>query len=133
NTLQRRRCASAIRALPSMVLGPVDSPPWNRQRRFPGTNDARGSGSGLGAAPWSEFALQRKLSVRQAAPEQRDQPALRLRVSYPLRLCDDDLQRNCAEVEPLRRGKIRCLPACSRNRSQQITTRTSDAAALEIP
>jgi hypothetical protein len=33
----RRRCASAIRALPSMVLGPVDSPPWNRQRRFPGT------------------------------------------------------------------------------------------------
>src|SRR5215510_6561496 len=26
-----------IRALPSTVLGPVDSPPWNRQRRFPGT------------------------------------------------------------------------------------------------
>jgi hypothetical protein len=28
--------ASAILALPSVVLGPVDSPPWNRQRRFPG-------------------------------------------------------------------------------------------------
>jgi len=36
NTLHRRRCASAILALPSAVLGPVDSPPWNRQRRFPG-------------------------------------------------------------------------------------------------
>src|SRR5258708_17913626 len=34
---QRRRCASAIRARPAFVLGPVDSPPWNRQRRFPGT------------------------------------------------------------------------------------------------
>ena len=32
-------------------------------------HDARGSGSGLGAAPWSEFALQRKPSVRQAALE----------------------------------------------------------------
>src|SRR5262249_4911457 len=36
NALQRRRCASAIRALPSTDLGPVDSPPWKRQRRFPG-------------------------------------------------------------------------------------------------
>jgi hypothetical protein len=36
NSLHRRRCASAILALPSVVLGPVDSPPWNRQRRFPG-------------------------------------------------------------------------------------------------
>src|SRR5262245_18819411 len=26
-----------MRALPSTVLGPVDSPPWKRQRRFPGT------------------------------------------------------------------------------------------------
>jgi hypothetical protein len=34
---QRRRCASAIRARPAFVLGPVDIPPWNRQRRFPGT------------------------------------------------------------------------------------------------
>jgi hypothetical protein len=32
-----RRCTSAIRARPAFVLGPVDSPPWNRQRRFPGT------------------------------------------------------------------------------------------------
>ena len=37
NDLHRRRCASAILALPSAVLGPVDNPPWNRQRRFPGT------------------------------------------------------------------------------------------------
>jgi hypothetical protein len=34
---QRRRCASAIRARPAFVLGPVDSPPWNRHRRLPGT------------------------------------------------------------------------------------------------
>src|SRR5262245_6742407 len=26
-----------IRARPAFVLGPVDMPPWNRQRRFPGT------------------------------------------------------------------------------------------------
>ena len=37
NAFQRRRCTSAIRARPAFVLGPVDSPPWNRQRRFPGT------------------------------------------------------------------------------------------------
>ena len=36
--------------------------------------DARGSGSGLGAAPWSEFALQRKPSVRQAALEHLPTP-----------------------------------------------------------
>src|SRR2546426_806550 len=29
NALHRHRCASAIRALPSGVLEPVDSPPWN--------------------------------------------------------------------------------------------------------
>jgi hypothetical protein len=37
NSFQRRRCASAIRARPAFVLGPVDSPPWNRHRRLPGT------------------------------------------------------------------------------------------------
>jgi hypothetical protein len=37
NAFHRRRCASAIRARPAFVLGPVDIPPWNRQRRFPGT------------------------------------------------------------------------------------------------
>jgi hypothetical protein len=45
---QRRRCASAIRARPAFVLGPVDIPPWNRQRRFPGTtlmHDARAAGT----------------------------------------------------------------------------------------
>ena len=33
-------------------------------------HDARDSGSSLGAAPWSKFALQRQPSVRQAALEQ---------------------------------------------------------------
>src|SRR5258707_6652797 len=44
----------------------------NRQRRFPGTTLMMHgvSGSGLGAAPWSKFALQRQPSVRQAALEQ---------------------------------------------------------------
>jgi hypothetical protein len=37
-------------------------------------HDARSSGSGLGAAPWSEFALQRQPCVRQAALEQLPTP-----------------------------------------------------------
>src|SRR2546427_12963545 len=37
-------------------------------------HDARSSGSGLGAAPWSKFALQRQPSVRQAALEQLPTP-----------------------------------------------------------
>jgi hypothetical protein len=60
-------------ARPAFVLGPVDSPPWNRQRRFPGTT-LMSSGSGLGAASRSEFALQRQPSVRQAALEQLPTP-----------------------------------------------------------
>ena len=39
-------------------------------------HDARSSGSGLGAAPWSKFALQRQPSVRQAALEQLPTPML---------------------------------------------------------
>jgi len=35
--LHRRRCASAILARPAVVFGPVDSPPWKRQRRLPGS------------------------------------------------------------------------------------------------
>src|SRR5260370_34382529 len=37
-------------------------------------HDARSSGSGLGAAPRSEFALQKQPSVRQAALEQLPTP-----------------------------------------------------------
>jgi hypothetical protein len=37
-------------------------------------HDTRRSGSGLGAAPWSKFALQRQPSVRQAALEQLPTP-----------------------------------------------------------
>src|SRR5215207_10141890 len=41
---QRRRCASAMRAFPAAVRGPVESPPWNRQRSFPGSRrTAQGS------------------------------------------------------------------------------------------
>src|SRR6266436_4452166 len=49
---------------------------FERQRRFPGQHphDARDSGSSLGAAPWSKFALQRQPSVRQAALEQLPTP-----------------------------------------------------------
>jgi hypothetical protein len=48
HSAHRRRCAAAIRALPSVVLGPVESPPWKRQRRLPGstlTKQGRHSGS----------------------------------------------------------------------------------------
>ena len=38
---QRSRCASAIRARPSAVRGPVERPPWKRQRRRPGSDSAR--------------------------------------------------------------------------------------------
>jgi hypothetical protein len=37
NARHRRRCAAAIRARPATLLGPVDAPPWNLQRRLPGT------------------------------------------------------------------------------------------------
>jgi hypothetical protein len=33
----RLRCAAPILAFPSTVFGPVESPPWKRQRRLPGT------------------------------------------------------------------------------------------------
>jgi hypothetical protein len=33
----RRRCASAMRARPAAVFGPVDSPPWKRHLRLPGS------------------------------------------------------------------------------------------------
>jgi hypothetical protein len=35
NSAQRRRCAAEIRFFPASVRGPVESPPWNRQRRLP--------------------------------------------------------------------------------------------------
>jgi hypothetical protein len=45
---QRRRWASAMRALPSAVRGPVESPPWKRQRlRAP----QRGRSLGLSGEP----------------------------------------------------------------------------------
>jgi len=94
NALQRRRCASAILALPPAVLGPVDSPPWNRQRRFPGTTlmmhgaparvlaqhlgrYLRFKGSPLGDRPRSSICrhqcLSRQVTSRHArpVPEQR--------------------------------------------------------------
>ena len=37
HSLHLLRCASAMRALPSAVLGPVDLPPWYLQRCIPGT------------------------------------------------------------------------------------------------
>src|SRR5258705_8504250 len=60
--MQRRRCTSAIRAEPAAPL-PRHNP-----------HDARSSGSGLGAAPRSKFALQRQPSVRQAALEHLPTP-----------------------------------------------------------
>ena len=89
NALQRRRCASAIRAFPSTVLGPVDKPPWNRQRRFPGTTlmmhgaparvlaqhlgrYLRFKGSPLGDRPRSSICrhqcLSRQVTSRHARP-----------------------------------------------------------------
>jgi hypothetical protein len=56
----RLRCAAAIRALPSAVLGPVESPPWKRQRRLPGSILTRQ------AAPFRVRAPQRGRSLRRS-------------------------------------------------------------------
>ncbi len=56
----RLRCAAAIRALPSVVLGPVDSPPWKRQRLLPGSTLTR-----QGAPVWVQ-APQRGRSFRRS-------------------------------------------------------------------
>lgn len=46
------RWDAAMRSRPSGVFGPVESPPWDRQRRFPGTTFA------LHRAPFTSFAPQ---------------------------------------------------------------------------
>src|SRR5260370_32097230 len=51
---------------------PAVKPTAPLSRHYP--RDARDSGSSLGAAPWSKFALQRQPSVRQAALEQLPTP-----------------------------------------------------------
>jgi hypothetical protein len=40
SSLLTRRWASAIRARPASVLGPVDNPPWKRQRASGGWEDS---------------------------------------------------------------------------------------------
>src|SRR5262249_4301840 len=78
-----------MRALPSSVLGPVDSPPWKRQRCFPGTTlmmhgtparvfarhlgrYLRFKGSPLGDRPRSSICrhqcLSRQVTSRHARP-----------------------------------------------------------------
>jgi hypothetical protein len=65
---QRRRCASAIRARLAFVLGPVDIPPWNRQRRFPGTTLT------MHGAPARVFAQHLGRNLRFKGSPLRDKP-----------------------------------------------------------
>ena len=78
---QRAFCAREIAALPISVFGPVERPPWNLQRCFPGTtlllqrpptlvrapHDGR-SRKGRGVIPSS--ASPRAFSLRQLVPKQ---------------------------------------------------------------
>ena len=59
---QRLRCASAMRARPSAVFGPVESPPWNLHRFCPGSAFARQ------AMPFRVFAphVKRKAATFRA-------------------------------------------------------------------
>ena len=69
---QRRRWASAMRALPSAVRGPVESPPWKRQRTLPGsTRTAHGR-------PWRLRAPQRGRSLRLSGEPSPAKPIARM-------------------------------------------------------
>src|SRR5262249_26231975 len=68
NARHRRRCASAIRARPAFLLGPVDMPPCNRQRRFPGTTLMRHG------APALVLAQHLGRSLRFKGSPVRDRP-----------------------------------------------------------
>lgn len=50
----RLRCAAAIRALPSAVLGPVERPPWSLHRRFAASTLTRQRGCPCGSWHRSE-------------------------------------------------------------------------------
>jgi hypothetical protein len=78
---QRRRCASAIRARPSSVRGPVESPPWNRQRAFPGSGLTRQALPALVLAWHLGRSLRR--GRRSPAFQSRGTSSF-LRLSHPL-------------------------------------------------
>jgi hypothetical protein len=75
--LFRRRCAAAIRALPSVVLGPVESPPWKRQRRLPGSTLTRQG------VPFRVQAPQRGRSFRWSGEPSPASPSSASRLHLP--------------------------------------------------
>lgn len=64
----RLRCAAAIRALPSAVLGPVESPPWKRQRCLPGSTLTRQGTPFRVRAPHQGRSLRRSGERSPASP-----------------------------------------------------------------
>ena len=64
----RARCAAAIRDLPSGVLGPVESPPWQRQRRLPGSTLSRQGVPFRVLAPQQGRSLSRSGDPSPASP-----------------------------------------------------------------
>ena len=77
HSAHRRRCAAAIRALPSVVLGPVERPPWKRQRRLPGSTLTR-----QGAPVWVQ-APQRGRSLRRSGERSPASPISARRLHLP--------------------------------------------------
>ena len=73
----RLRCAAAIRALSSAVLGPVESPPWKRQRRLPGSTLTK-----TGGAFWVQ-APQRGRSFRRSGEPSPASPSSARRLHLP--------------------------------------------------
>jgi hypothetical protein len=74
HSAQRLYCAVTIRALPSAVLGPVESPPWKRQRLFPASTLIR---QGL---PFRVLAPHRGRSLRRSGDPSPASPSSAMRL-----------------------------------------------------
>lgn len=67
----RFRCASAICFRPSSVFGPVDIPPWSRQRFLPGSDFALHGVPFRVLAPQIRLWLLAEVRVESLLPEYR--------------------------------------------------------------
>jgi hypothetical protein len=130
--LHHRRCASAILARPAVVFGPVDSPPWKRQRRLPGSTltphglpwrlraphigrSFRGNGMQLPFKPSAQLAA---ISAHPAAMVGTGMPTL-ARVAHPIR----------ADAGPRAKYPIRAtFAACCARGERPSTPKRSDQA-----
>src|SRR5258706_11750367 len=97
--------------------GPGGHPAVNPTAPLSGQHphDARDSGSSLGAAPWSKFALQRQPSVRQACATGRartaaDTNAVHDRLLQSMRVRFSDSEQWSSPVKPPRVHEVAVHP-----------------------